>query len=178
VLAAARYRGTIAKLNFEWERWAATIFDDAVRRGLIDTAASAERILFDDANCDIEKQLATYLAAVDGLQFLVDEMRERARQSADEKRRKELEAESRCQEEEARTWAIDKDPRQMSLDEILVLFSFVPGSRPTSSEVRNAFMRTAQLIQPRPEDANFAAKNLRYRQTIDAYKILRAAVSA
>jgi len=41
VLAAARYRGTIAKLNIEWERWAATMFDDAVRRRLIDTAASA-----------------------------------------------------------------------------------------------------------------------------------------
>ena len=61
----------------------------------------------------------------------------------------------------------------MSLDELLVFFSFAPGSRPTSSQIKGAFRVMAQLTQPRPEDANFAARNLRYRQTVDAFKRLK-----
>jgi len=132
--------------------------------------------------------------AADALQSLVHHLRERARKAAEEeqarrieeKQRRDLQEERRRrQQEEARKRELDwarvgtsanKDPSQMSLDELLVFFSFAPGSRPTSSQIKGAFMVMGQRTQPRPGDANFVARNSRYRQTIDAFKYLKAAI--
>jgi hypothetical protein len=193
--AAERYREAIAELNAGWAQWGPTIDDNAARQRGFDAATAAERRLFDDADCDIEEQLAAHTAAVNALQSLIHDPQERAHAAAEEerarrieeKRRRDLQEERRRQrqQEEARkreqdrirvgrSATSDKEPSQMSLDELLVFFSFEPGSRPTSAQVKSAFMVMAQLTQPRPGDANFVAKNSRYRQVIDAFKTLKA----
>jgi hypothetical protein len=108
----------------------------------------------------------------------------------EEARRKALQEEIRRQrlQEEAmereRVWAwrraapeAPKEPGQMSLDELLVFFNFAPGSRPTFSELKGAFMQVAQSSQPRPGDANYMAKNSRYRDAVYAFKNLKAAMN-
>jgi hypothetical protein len=164
--AAERYRAAIVELDLGWADWAPTVADNAVCQRLVQAATSAERLLFDDADCDIEEQLSVYDAAVDTLQSLIHRLRERALKAAEEERAR--------QEELPR---LGKEPSQMSLDELLVFFSFEPGSRPTSSQLKSAFLVMAQRTQPRPGDANFVAKNLRYRQAIDAFKTLKAAMT-
>ena len=189
--AAERYRESTSELNAGWAQWRPTIDDRAARQRVVDAVTAAERLILDNEDCDIEEQLSAYVTAVDALQPLVHRLRERARRAAEEEqarrieeeRRRDLQEERRRrQQEEARERELDwarlgtlpnKEPSQMSLDELLVFFSFAPGSRPTSSQVKGAFRVMAQLTQPRPEDANFAARNLRYRQTVDAFKRLK-----
>jgi hypothetical protein len=195
-IAAARYRGALSKLDAGWTHGSPTVEDSSTRQRLIDAALAAERSLLDNAHCNVEQQVSAYSAAVFGLQSLVHRMQERAWKSADQMRVQRIQQERRREKEEVirrrhrqsetqeddGTWAatlalIDKEPSQMSLDELLGIFSFMPGSRPTSLQVRKAFMRMAQLLQPRPGEPNFVEKNIRYRRTVYAYKTLRMAMS-
>src|SRR5262249_13540934 len=90
------------------------------------------------------------------------------------------EAKQREQEQEwawrSKSTKSPKEPSDMSVDELLAFFNFAPGSRPTFSEVKGAFMVVAQSSQPRLGDTNYAAKNCRYRDAVAAFKTLKAAM--
>lgn len=170
------------------ERWASfSQYDRAIWIGLLSDVVETQRVLIDDAACDVLKEMENFEGRVEWLATLLDEVAKRtrdaaaARRAAEERKRREENARRQQEQREkasggrARPDLKGREAHGLSRDELLHIFGFPPGASPELGALRRAFVREASKTHPVPGQPDYRERNDRYRILKDAYERLKIA---